>query len=58
MIAIEHNVQVIASSDYVIDFGPEGGDEGGEIIACGTPLEITENEKSKTGRAISELMNK
>lgn len=58
VIVIEHNVQVIASSDYVIDFGPEGGEAGGEIIACGTPLELTKVENSKTGKAILEFMNK
>lgn len=58
VIVIEHNVQVIASSDYVIDFGPEGGDAGGEIIACGTPIELTRVEKSITGKAILELMEK
>lgn len=57
VIAIEHNVQVIASSDYVIDFGPEGGDAGGEIIAYGTPLELTKVKESKTGRAILDFMN-
>lgn len=58
VIVIEHNVQVIASSDYVIDFGPEGGDAGGELIACGTPMDLTKMEKSKTGKAILEFMGK
>lgn len=57
VIVIEHNIQVIAASDYVVDFGPEGGDAGGEIIACGTPLDITKAKRSKTGKALLELMN-
>ncbi len=49
VIVIEHNLDVIKSADYVIDLGPEGGDEGGDVIAKGTPEEITMNPKSYTG---------
>jgi len=49
VIVIEHNLDVIKSADYVIDLGPEGGDEGGLIVAEGTPEEVSLNEKSYTG---------
>ena len=49
VVVIEHNMDVIASSDWVIDLGPDGGDGGGEIIACGTPEQIAEVENSHTG---------
>jgi excinuclease ABC subunit A len=49
VIVIEHNLDLIFSSDYVIDMGPEGGDGGGEIIAVGSPEQIIENKKSITG---------
>jgi excinuclease ABC subunit A len=48
VIVIEHDMRVVAGSDWVIDIGPGAGDEGGEIIAAGTPLEISKNKKSKT----------
>ncbi len=47
---IEHSLDMIAKSDYVIDLGPLGGDKGGEIIAIGTPYEISKNKKSLTGK--------
>ncbi len=50
IIIIEHNVDVIRSSDWVIDLGPEGGSKGGEVVAEGTPAEIKKNKKSWTGR--------
>ncbi|MEM0465600.1 MAG: excinuclease ABC subunit UvrA [Candidatus Pacearchaeota archaeon] len=50
ILVIEHNLDVIKSSDYIIDLGPEGGDEGGYVIAEGTPEEIIENPKSYTGQ--------
>ena len=49
VIVIEHNLDVIKSADYIIDLGPEGGDEGGEVVAKGTPEEISMNPKSYTG---------
>lgn len=45
MIIIEHNLDLIKVSDYIIDLGPEGGDRGGEIVACGTPEEVVKNKK-------------
>jgi excinuclease ABC subunit A len=56
VIVIEHNLDVIRSSDHVIDLGPEGGDAGGEIIATGTPEEIARAEGSHTGRFLRNLM--
>jgi excinuclease ABC subunit A len=50
VLVIEHNMDVIKTADYIIDLGPEGGDEGGLIVACGTPEEIAANNKSYTGQ--------
>ena len=50
IIVIEHNLDLIKTSDYIIDLGPEGGDNGGEVIACGTPEQICKNERSYTGK--------
>ena len=50
VIVIEHDLDVIRSADYVIDMGPGGGAEGGEIVACGTPEEIKNCGRSVTGR--------
>jgi excinuclease ABC subunit A len=50
VIVIEHNVDVLRAMDYIIDMGPEGGDEGGQIIATGTPEEIALDKKSVTGK--------
>ncbi|WP_099188536.1 excinuclease ABC subunit UvrA [Tepidibacter mesophilus] len=49
VVVIEHNLDVIKTSDYIIDLGPEGGDGGGMIVATGTPEEVANNEKSYTG---------
>ena len=53
VLAIEHNLDVIKSADYVLDLGPEGGDRGGEVIACGTPEEVAKNPKSYTGQYLA-----
>ena len=50
MIVIEHNLDVIKNADYIIDLGPEGGSEGGTVIAKGTPKELTQIDKSFTGK--------
>ena len=57
VIIIEHNIDVIKSSDWVIDLGPEGGDEGGNIIAEGTPERIMKIDKSYTGKFLKEVIN-
>jgi len=56
VIVIEHNLDVIKFSDYVIDLGPEGGDKGGQVVACGTPEEIAKNKKSYTGLFLKEAL--
>jgi excinuclease ABC subunit A len=53
VLVIEHNTQLIEQSDWVIDLGPDGGDQGGEIVAVGTPAEIAANPRSITGRYLS-----
>jgi excinuclease ABC subunit A len=55
MVLIEHNLDVIRSADHVIDLGPEGGDEGGEIVAEGTPEEIAQCRRSHTGRFLAKV---
>ena len=57
VIIIEHNLDVIKSSDWVIDLGPEGGDDGGEVIVTGTPEQIIKNTNSYTGKFLNEIIN-
>ncbi|MBN2829601.1 MAG: excinuclease ABC subunit UvrA [Candidatus Cloacimonetes bacterium] len=54
VLVIEHNMDVIKTADYIIDLGPEGGDDGGLIVATGTPEEIAANEKSYTGQYLKK----
>ena len=54
IIVIEHNLDVLKNADYIIDLGPEGGNNGGNLIACGTPKEITKNENSFTGQYLRQ----
>lgn len=54
-VVIEHDLDIIANADYVIDMGPGGGEQGGRIVACGTPEEIADNPESITGRYLKEL---
>ena len=56
VVVIEHNLDVIKVSDYLIDLGPEGGDAGGEVIATGTPERVAEVAKSLTGQFIAGLL--
>jgi len=58
VVVIEHNLDVIKSADYIIDLGPEGGDDGGEIIAQGPPREVAEIEHSHTGKFIKKVLSK
>ncbi|MBM0103526.1 excinuclease ABC subunit UvrA [Steroidobacter sp. S1-65] len=55
LLVIEHNLDVIAASDWLIDLGPEGGEAGGEVIAVGTPSEVMEAPGSHTGKALREV---
>ncbi|NIA09574.1 MAG: excinuclease ABC subunit UvrA, partial [Nitrospiraceae bacterium] len=56
VVVIEHNPDVIKSADHIIDLGPEGGDDGGMIVAEGTPEEIAANERSYTGEFLREIL--
>ena len=56
VVVIEHNLDVIKVADYIIDLGPEGGDEGGEVVATGTPEEIAKNKKSYTGEFLRKIL--
>jgi len=56
IVVIEHNLQMIAAADHVIDLGPEGGEGGGEIVATGPPAEIAQNPRSLTGRYLAPYL--
>ncbi len=56
IVVIEHNLDMMKVSDYIIDLGPEGGKHGGEVIAVGTPEEIIKNKKSITGKYLKEVL--
>ena len=56
VVIIEHNLEVIKFSDYIIDLGPEGGERGGRVVAAGTPEEASEVEASYTGRFLRDAL--
>ena len=56
IVVIEHNLDVIKTADWVIDLGPEGGSGGGEVIACGSPVELAKVAKSYTGQYLKKLI--
>lgn len=56
VIVIEHNLDVIKTADYIIDLGPEGGDKGGTVVACGTPEQVAKVKKSYTGQYIKQVL--
>ena len=58
VVVIEHNLDVIKTADWIIDLGPEGGERGGQLIACGTPEEIVRNPKSYTAQALKKFLRK
>lgn len=58
VLVIEHNLDVIKTADYIIDLGPEGGENGGTLVACGTPEEVAENDKSYTGMFLKKILSK
>ncbi len=58
VVVIEHNLDVIKTADYIIDLGPEGGDEGGTVVACGTPEKVAKCSASYTGQFLKEYLKK
>ena len=56
VVVIEHNLDVIKTADYLIDLGPEGGDKGGTLVACGTPEELAKVKKSYTGQYVKLVL--
>jgi excinuclease ABC subunit A len=56
LIVIEHNLEVIKCADWIIDMGPEGGEEGGELVTCGTPDEVAEHPASHTGQWLKRVL--
>src|SRR5262245_38456182 len=56
VVVIEHNLEVIKTADWIVDLGPEGGDAGGEVVAVGTPEEITTNPRSYTGQYLKQVL--
>ncbi len=57
VVVIEHNLDVIKTADYLIDLGPEGGDKGGTLVACGTPEEVAADPASYTGAYVKKYLN-
>jgi excinuclease ABC subunit A len=58
VIVIEHNMDVIKTADFIIDLGPEGGDDGGRVVGCGTPEEIAKLKTSFTGQFLKKVLQK
>jgi excinuclease ABC subunit A len=56
VVVIEHNLEVIKTADFLIDLGPEGGDRGGRVVACGTPEEVAQSAGSYTGQFLKEIL--
>jgi len=58
VVVIEHQLDVIKTADWIIDLGPEGGERGGTVVACGTPEQILRNQKSYTAQALRRMLDK
>lgn len=56
VIVVEHHMDVVAASDWVIDLGPAGGDGGGRIVAAGTPAQVAQNEASRTAQYLARRL--
>ena len=56
VIVIEHNLDVVKSADWLIDLGPEGGDGGGTIVTEGTPEQVAQCERSRTGKFLKDML--
>lgn len=57
MIIIEHNLHVIKAADWIIDMGPEGGQNGGRVMAEGTPEQLAQDEKTPTGKYLKMMLS-
>ena len=57
VVVIEHNLDVIKTADWIVDLGPEGGSDGGQIVAEGTPEEVSKIKSSYTGQFLKEILN-
>ena len=58
VVTIEHNLDIVKDADYIVDLGPEGGAQGGQLVACGTPMDvIKDGKKSYTARFLREYLN-
>jgi excinuclease ABC subunit A len=58
VVVIEHNLDVVKTADWILDFGPEGGDGGGEIVAVGSPEQVAASPVSYTGRYLGEILRR
>ena len=56
IVVIEHNLDMIKTADYIVDLGPEGGEKGGEVVACGTPEKVARSKKSYTGKYLKKYL--
>jgi len=56
VVVIEHNVDVMKSADWIIDLGPDGGEYGGRLVACGTPEQVSRSKKSYTAEALRKVL--
>ena len=56
VLVIEHNLDVVKSADWVLDLGPEGGEEGGQLVAAGTPEQVARSRRSYTGQALAKIL--
>ncbi|MEE8367572.1 MAG: hypothetical protein V3S30_04575, partial [Thermoanaerobaculia bacterium] len=57
VVVIEHNMEVIKVADWVLDLGPEGGDQGGYLVAAGTPEEVAQVKESYTGQYLKKILS-
>jgi len=58
VVLIEHNLDIVKTADYVIDIGPEGGENGGRVVAKGTPEQIAQSDESHTGKYLKKTLKK
>jgi excinuclease ABC subunit A len=57
VILIEHNLSIIGEADYIVDLGPEAGEAGGEVVACGTPEQVAKNRVSRTAPFLRKILH-